>query len=202
MISERGRFREVRRRRYNPLMATFALLTAEEYLRLPENGCPTELVRGRIVPMNVPNFRHGKICARLASLLTHYAEEHQLGHVLCNDAGVVTQRDPDTVRGPDVSFYSYARIPKGAEPGGYPGVVPEIAIEVRSPTDRWAKILGKVSEYLTAGVDLVYVIGGQSQSIFAYTADEPSTSLGIDDEVAFPAPFDGLRLPVRRVFES
>lgn len=184
-------------------MATIeVLLTAEEYLRLPDDGCPTELVRGRIVPMNVPNFRHGKLCARLAMLLAYYSEERQLGHVLCNDAGVVTEREPDTVRGPDVSFYSYARVPKGADPAGYPDVVPEVAIEVRSPTDRWAKVLEKVSEYLKAGIELIYVVDAQSQSVFVYSPDRPNAILGGDDELTFPPPLDGLRIPVRRLLEA
>ena len=185
-------------------MATIeTLLTAEEYLRLPDgDGRPTELVRGRIVTLNLPNFRHGKFCARVSRLLGNYAEEHGLGHVLCNDAGVVTQRDPDSVRGPDVSFYSYFRIPKGAEPAGYPKVMPEVAIEVRSPTDRWAKILEKVSEYLNAGVDLVYVVDAQSQSVVGYTADQASVTLRDEDLLTFPPPLDGLRITVRRVFDA
>ncbi|HEX7446832.1 MAG TPA: Uma2 family endonuclease [Pirellulales bacterium] len=182
-------------------MATIeSLLTAEEYLRLPDNGCPTELVRGRIVTMDVPNFRHGKLCALLGRLIGNYADEHQLGHVLTNDAGVVTERGPDTVRGPDVSFYSYTRVPKGADPAGYPSVVPELAIEVRSPTDRWPKVLTKVSEYLNAEVDLVYVVDPQSQSVFAYSADQPGTVLGRDDELTFPPSLSGLRIAVRRLF--
>lgn len=183
------------------MATTETLLTAEEYLRLPDNGCPTELVRGRVISMNIPSFRHGKLCARVAGPLWHYANQHQLGHVLTNDSGLVTERGPDTVRGPDVSFYSYSRIPKGADPAGYANVAPEVAIEVRSPTDRWPKVLEKVSEYLNAGVDLVYVVDAQSQSVFAYTDDQPAKTLGIDDELAFPPPLDGLQMPVRRLFE-
>lgn len=183
-------------------MATIeTLLTAEEYLRLPDDDDrPTELVRGRIVTLNLPSFRHGKFCARVSRLLGNYAEEHDLGHVLSNDAGVVTQRDPDSVRGPDVSFYSFSRVPNGADPTGYPSVVPEVAVEVRSPTDRWAKILEKVSEYLNAGVDLVYVVDAQSQSVIGYTADQASVTLQGDDELTFPPPLGGLRISVRRVF--
>jgi Uma2 family endonuclease len=184
------------------MATTEMLLTVEDYLRLPDNGCPTELVRGRIVPLNVPNFRHGKLCNRLGRLLGNYADEHNLGHVLNNDAGVVTERAPDTVRGPDVSFYSYSRVPQGADPTGYPNVVPEVVIEVRSPSDRWAMVLAKVSEYLNAGVDLVYVVDGQSLSVFAYTADKPNATLSDDDELTFPPPLDGLRFRVRRLFEA
>lgn len=183
-------------------MATIeSLLTAEEYLRLPDDhDRPTELVRGRIETLNLPNFRHGKLCNRLGRLLGNFAEQHDLGHALNNDAGVITERDPDSVRGPDVCFYSYSRIPKGADPAGYPAVVPEVAIEVRSPTDRWAKVLEKVSEYLNAGVDLVYVVDAQTQSVIAYTADQASITLRGDDELTFPPPLDGLRIAVRHIF--
>ena len=40
-----------------------ARLTAEEYAKLPDRGVPTELVRGRVIEMNVPAPRHGQICA-------------------------------------------------------------------------------------------------------------------------------------------
>jgi hypothetical protein len=36
--------------------------------------------------------------------LSHFLEDHQLGDLLCNDAGVITQRNADTVRGADVAF--------------------------------------------------------------------------------------------------
>lgn len=176
-------------------------MTAEEYLELPDNGCPTELVRGAIVRMNIPNFRHGKLCTAVSSPLWQYAKLHQLGHVLSNYSGVITERNPDTVRGPDVSFYSYSRIPKGADPAGYANVAPEIAIEVRSPTDRWAKVLAKVSEYLSAGVEVVYVVDAQSQSVLVYRDDQPGTPIGKDAEWIFPPPLDGLRIPVRELFE-
>lgn len=152
--------------------------------------------------MNVPNFHHGKLCNRIGRLLGNYADEHNVGHTLNNDAGVITERSPDTVRGPDVSFYSYRRIPKGSTPSGYPNVVPEVAVEVRSPSDRWPKVLEKVSEYLNAGVDLVYVVDAQSQSVFAYTADQPVATLSGDDDMTFPLPLDGLRIRVGRLFDS
>lgn len=151
--------------------------------------------------MNIPNFRHGKLCGRVAVPLGYYVQQHDLGHLLCNDSGLVTERDPDSVRGPDISFYSYSRIPKGNDPAGYANVAPEVAVEVRSPTDRWPKILEKVSEYLNAGVDLVYVIDAQSQTVFAYSTDQPGTPLGLDAEMTFPPPLEGLRIPVRDVLE-
>ena len=83
---------------------TTSLLTAADFSRLPDPGYPQELVRGVVVDMPPPKFRHGKVCNRVANLLTTFVDEHELGHVLGNDSGVVTERHPDTVRGPDVYF--------------------------------------------------------------------------------------------------
>lgn len=176
------------------------LLSADEYARLPENGVPTELVRGRIVTMNVPSFRHGVLCTRIGQLLANYVRDHDLGYVLCNDAGMVTQRDPDTVRGPDVSYFSYSRIPKGAPPDGYPDVAPEVVFEVRSPGDRWAKILERVSEFLAAGVIIVYVVDAKKESVRAFDADDPGRTLREGEDLTFPAPLNDLRIPVRELF--
>lgn len=182
-------------------MATIdTLLTAEEYGRLPDNGRPTELVRGRIVELNMPFFPHGKLCSRIGHLLQSFLDDHDVGHALTNDSGVITERDPDTVRGADVAFYSYSRIPKGADPAGYPAVTPEVVFEVRSPNDRWPKILGKVSEYLDAGVLLVYIVDPEDNTVTAFDADRPGRTLRGDEELTFPAPLAELHVPVRRLF--
>lgn len=183
------------------MLMSDGLLTVEEYLDLPDLGCPTELVRGRVVALPLPGFLHGVLSARLGGLLDRFVDEHKLGHVV-NRSGVITERSPDTVRVPDVSFYSYSRIPKGTSPAGYAPVAPEIALEVHTPTDRWPNVPRRIAEYLNAGVDLVCVAAAKSRSVFAYTADRPPMPLGLDAEITFPPPLDGLRIPVRQVFES
>ena len=97
------------------------LLTAEQFGTRPDPGYPEELVQGRIVTMRPATPRHGQICGEANRLLRGHVDRHDLGHVLCNDSGVITERDPDTVRGADVSFYSYARVPRGQDPQGLPG---------------------------------------------------------------------------------
>ena len=72
------------------------LMSADEFWALPDSDRPMELVRGRIVYLNMPGPRHGQICARVVRILDRFIEEHDFGHVLCNDSGVVTDHDPDT----------------------------------------------------------------------------------------------------------
>src|SRR5437660_1434888 len=141
------------------------LLSIDEYLKLPDDGTPTELVRGRVVRMPLPFPYHGLLCNRIGRIIGNYVEDNGLGWVLSNDSGVVTERDPDTMRGADIAFYSYGRIPKGPFPQhAYLTVVPELVVEVRSPSDRWPKVLAKMTEYLNAGVTVVCVVDPDSQT--------------------------------------
>jgi Uma2 family endonuclease len=184
-------------------MATVeTLLTAEEYQRLPDNGRPSELVRGRIVEMNIPAPRHGYFCGKVVQIIGRHSEDHDLGRVVSNDAGVVTEHNPDTVRGPDVCFYSFARLPRGPLPEGYLNVAPEAAFEVRSPTDRRSEILAKVAELLRAGVIAVCVLDPQTETVTIYREDsEPDRVLRGDAEFGLPDILPGLSVPVRRFFE-
>ena len=180
---------------------TPTLLTAEEYLTMPDSGERSELVRGRIETMNMPGFRHGKVCVRIAVILTKYADLHDVGQVVGNDSGVQTEHDPDTVRGADVAFYSYARLPRGTVPQGYPEVAPEIVFEVRSPWDRWREIQGKVSEYLNANVLAVCVLDPATETLTLYRADEGPQTLQGGQELTFPGILDEFRVAVREFFE-
>ncbi|MBX6312093.1 MAG: Uma2 family endonuclease [Isosphaeraceae bacterium] len=122
------------------------MLTAEEFGRRPDPGYPEELVRGRIVAMPSPKPRHGEVCGRqVVYLLRRFLEDNDLGRMLSNDAGIITERDPDTVRGAEVAFYSYARLSKGPWPDRYPDVAPELVVEVRSPNDRWRDLYTKIT---------------------------------------------------------
>ncbi len=112
-------------------------------------------------------------CARLVDSVGNFADDEDQGRVMTNDAGVVTEHDPDSVRGPDLSYYSYKRLPKGPLPEGYLDVVPEAAFEVRSPSDRWTETLDKVKELLGAGVLVICVLDPRTESITVYDNDNP-----------------------------
>ena len=177
------------------------LITAEEFGRMPDDGRRTELVRGRVIELPPPRMRHGQVCGLVSFHLMTHARANDLGHVLINDTGVVTEHDPDTVRGADVAYFSFARLAKGRLPAEYPTVPPELVIEVRSPSDRWRDILAKVAEYLEAGVLVVCVLDPESRAAHLYYPDQPNRTLGPDDELTFPECLPGFRVVVRSLFE-
>ncbi len=142
-----------------------ALLTAEEFGQRPDSGPPEELVQGKVIRMTPPDRRHGYVCLKAGTIscFAIWAEEHGLGRVMSNDSGVITERDPDTVRGADVAYYSYDRLPRGPLKAGYGPEVPELVFEVRSTHDRSRDVLEKVLEYLDAGVLVVVVLDPELQ---------------------------------------
>ena len=177
------------------------LLTAEEYGRLADDGRVTELVRGRIVELNRPFTSHGYLVYRVAMLLGQFVDQHRLGRIVTGDAGVVTQRDPDTVRGPDVAYYSYQLIPPGPLPDEYWPASPELVVEVRSRNDRWKDVLQKVAEYLSANVLTVVVIDPVPKRVHLYAADNEATIVNSTDLLTFPDVLPGFEVVVDRLFE-
>jgi Uma2 family endonuclease len=183
-------------------MATVdTLLTAEQYALLPDLGRPTELVRGRIVEMNPPGPWHGYVCNKIGRLYGNYVDDRNLGRVMSNDAGVITERGPDTVRGADICYYSYQRLPKGELPLGYVDVVPELIFEVRSQYDRWIDMLRKAAEYLNAGVLAVCLVGPMRKRVMVCEEEEMPRILSADDVLILPEVLPGLEVPVARFFE-
>lgn len=176
------------------------LLTAEEYFELPDDELRTELVEGRVISMNMPGCRHGLLCNRIGRLIGNFADERHLGRTLNNDSGIITRREPDTVRGADVSFYSYARVPKNEVPIGYAGASPEIVFEVVSPSNTRRKITVKTGEYLNAGVNVVCVVDPAYKTVNLHFPDQPTKELEGEALLTF-VDLPGFNLPVSKLFE-
>lgn len=176
-------------------------LTAEEYANLSLSE-RTELVRGEVVEMNQPRPRHGLVCRNVLRALDGFVRDNDLGYVFPNDTGFITQRSPDTVRGPDTSYYSYARMPKGQLPESYSTIAPELAFEVLSPTDRWRDVLEKVVEYLDAGVLAVCVLDPQRETAHVNPLETAGSMLSREDNLTFPEVLPGFSTRVADLFTA
>jgi Uma2 family endonuclease len=177
------------------------LMTAEQFGKRPHPGYPEELVQGRVVAMRVPDRLHGYVCGKSDRILGNFVDGHSLSRVLSNDSGVITQRNPDTVRGADIAYYSFARLPKGPLPTGYGPEVPELVVEVRSAGDRWREVLEKVSEHLNAGTLVVVVLDPEPQIAHVFSADEPPRRFGADEELILPGVLEDFRVRVGQFFD-
>ncbi len=181
------------------------LLTAVEFwefTQLPVNSDKQfELVRGEVIELPSPTKPHGRVCANALFALESYARRTARGYTVGNDAGVVLERDPDTVRGPDVSFYLESESLREMDQK-YSVSIPELVVEVQSPGDRQLKLARKIAMYLENGVKVVWIINfeerfasihrlGKSPEVF-----ECGQTITIEELPVFSCPVDDLfRMP-------
>ena len=95
-------------------MPPVAFQTAQDLLRFREPGKTAELVRGMLIVREPPGTGNGARAERLTLRVGAFVERHDLGQVFAQDTGFKIERDPDTVREPDVAFVA-------REAGAHPG---------------------------------------------------------------------------------
>lgn len=159
---------------------------------------PGELVKGRFIAMPPTGHPHGTIEANIARDLGAFIKQRGLGKVMSGEVGIITQRDPDTVRGADVVYMSNERLSK-AQTDGYLDVAPELVIEIISPNDRWTDINEKIGEYLACGVVAVWIIDPRTQRVTSYGHGREVLVYGIDDVLAAPDILPEFALPIREL---
>ena len=178
-------------------------MTGDEFFRLHGGESNVELVRGYVRRLPMPGGRHGEVCSKANYYLTQYAMEKGTGRVLGNDSLIRTGENPDTHRGVDVCFISYARLAKDQPtPAGPLLFAPDLVVEVRSPTDRTGEVQVKIGEYLLAGVPVVLVLDPKIEAATIYRDDEELPQRRHNgDELTLPDVLPGFAVPVRKFFE-
>lgn len=178
-------------------------MTAEEfyeYVHRPENQDKWfELVRGEVIELPPPGKPHGVVCGNVAWVLGSYVRQHRKGYVTSNDSGVILERDPDTVRGPDVAIYDDAKKFEEVHPK-YGEVAPRLAVEVLSPNDRADRITRKMTEYLRNGVPLVWLIDPAARIVTVYRPDGPPYEVKETEELTGNHVLPDLRCKVADFF--
>jgi Uma2 family endonuclease len=178
------------------------LITAEEFARMPDppDGSKQELVRGVIVTMTPPGFRHGVCQNKVAFLLTAHVLATRCGRVTV-ETGMVTERDPDTVRGPDVAFWSIERLPLDQTPEVYPEVAADLCVEILSPSNTPHETHEKVREYINRGVRLVWVVDPEDHTVTVYRQPGEGRLLWDDATLTGEDVLPGFQCRVAEFFE-
>ena len=181
------------------------LLTADEFFDwviLAENQARHyELERGKVVEVPRPGERHGLVCGNVVTMLNLYVRKRRKGYALSNDSGVILERDPDTVRGPDVMYFEKGKPYDQMNPKFAEGV-PTLAVEVWSPSDRIGKVTRRVREFLKAGVRLVWVVDPEARDVTVYRSGEDAYVVEEAQELTGDDVLPDLRCPVAEFFFS
>ena len=178
------------------------LLTAEEFARLPNpiDGSKQELVRGEVVTVPPPNFVHGTVQSNVSFALTAFARQTKGGRVTV-ESGVVTDTGPDTVRGPDVAYWSFERLPADQVPVVYANVAPDLCVEVKSPSNTPARTTKKVGEYFGCGARMVWVVDPEERTVTVYRKAGDGRVLWEDATITGEDVLPGFTCPLTEFFQ-
>ena len=182
-------------------VTTEKLLAADDLHHLYSQGVRGELIRGVLCKTMPTGVRHGQVVVNLTILLSGHIKPSRLGSVVASDVGFLLERDPDTVREPDVAFISAQSLPLDSVVTGYFDGAPDLAVEVISPSDSAQEVYHKARMWISFGVPLVWVVDPETRTIEVHRPNQPLLSLTDHDTLDGGKVLPGFTCPVRDVFD-
>lgn len=125
----------------------------------------------------------------------------RLGRVGGSDTGVLLERNPDTVRELDGYFISAERLPLDFSPRGYYEVVPDLVVEIRSPSDSLREFNEKVAMWLSEGARLVLAIFPDTRTARVHRPDSSTLDLNEGDTFDGEDVLPGFSCRLRDIFD-
>jgi Uma2 family endonuclease len=143
-----------------------------------------ELVNGERVEMPPMSIRAVTVVSRLTTFLNAFALKNRLGEVFSEMLiQVPLPEDEDRNRRLDIFFVSASKLataaPEDLEANAW-DVVPDLAVEVTSPTDRAEDQREKVVEYIHLGVRYVWEVYPKLQVVDVYDSTGLVRTFGPD----------------------
>ena len=178
------------------------MLTADDLLRLDAEGIRGELIRGVLCETMPAGIEHGTIVMNLGMALGNFVKPRKMGRLAGSDSGVWLERDPDTVREPDLAYFSYERMPPGVRVPGYAETPPDLVVEVVSPSDSVREVNDKAFMWLGHGVRLVWVVHPDTRTVDVYRGGRAVTTLTEDDSLDGLDVLPGFACAVGEVFDD
>jgi len=163
-----------------------------------------EVVFGKRVEMTPMSFHATKLAFRIAHKIATFLEDHHLGETVTETLfRLPLEVDPFRNRRPDAAFVSYERWPQGS-PEPYRDnawdVVPDLAIEVVSPSDRVNDLMDKLAEYFEVDVRTVWVVHPRQRLVYVYDSLHSARGFGINDTLDGGRVLPGFSLPLKQIF--
>ena len=169
-------------------MSTKILMDVEEYLRTSFDGSDCEFLDGEIVERNMGELPHGDVQLTLSRLLWRLRKT--LGIRVVTEIRI--QFSPRRYRVADIAVWRNDNIGTGI-----PTVAPFLAVEILSPEDRMVRMLPKIQEYLSIGVEYVWVIDPQEKAALSYSREHPEGAVVTTLRTKNP----GIEIPLESAFD-
>ena len=160
------------------------------------------LIDGELTVSMSPGYLHARIASEIARLMGNFVVERDLGDVTV-ESGHFPPLDRRTLLLPDVAFISKARVP-APDLERYAPVMPDLAVEIISPSQSQVQARRKAKVYLRHGAAMVWLVHPAEKNAEVWTAgndDMPkSETIDLDDELSGGTVLPGFTLTLKRLF--
>ena len=129
-------------------------------------------------------------------------EGARIGRAFSGDPGIWIERRPDTVRAPDIAFYSAERLASDVSIPGYAEIVPDLAIEVVSPNDTVTEVNDKARMWVASGVKLLWVVWPRWRTVEIFRPGENVVELSGDAILEGQDILPGFSTPITEIFDA
>lgn len=182
------------------------LMTAEEFLRLPDDGIERELIDGEVRErgMAVRNRWHTFVEAQIVFALEGWRRTQKLprGTLHSGEVGSLLFRNPDHVVGIDVAYFPPEASEKRSEETTLLDGPPLLAVEILSPSDLHEDVSEKVRKYLLAGVKLVWVVDSDFETVTVHRNDAQPQLFNNEQHLTGEPYLPGFLVPVASLFRD
>jgi Uma2 family endonuclease len=182
------------------MATTEKLLTAEEFERLPDDGKLYELIDGVLREISNLTMWQGEVEVNLAMRLHTHVRNRVLGRVSIGKVAFTVRRNPDRVRAADIAFIRQERVPSLEARQHIMEVVPDLVVEILSKHDTVAEIHEKIEDWLTAGVQMLWVVDPFRHTVTIYQPGHDPVLLGERATLHGDPIVPGFRCAVAEIF--
>ncbi|MDE2946770.1 MAG: Uma2 family endonuclease [Chloroflexota bacterium] len=182
--------------------------TADDVWQLEQQPLnPTEkyyLIDGELMIKMAPAQHHASAASELSRHLGNFVAERGLGRVL-TECGYHPAGDRRTVLLPDVAFEA---MPRASQPplATYVPYMPDLAVEIISPSQTLAQVRRKAEVYLRHGAAVVWLLDplAKTAEVWRRGADDAPVVERIagDGDLTGGDILPGFRLPLARIFSN
>jgi Uma2 family endonuclease len=138
------------------------------------------------------------VACNIAGLIWEFLQKNPIGTVYSSDVGIALPNG--NVRSPDVTYVSTAKLPEGRSPETFGEVIPDLAVEVLSPSDSLKELGRKIGEFLENGVPIVWLVDPGRQTVTIYRSLSETQQLTSKDTIMAEAVLPGFSVSISRFF--
>jgi Uma2 family endonuclease len=172
----------------------YTLAEFHAFCELPENkNRLLELVGGEIVE-KVASFTPSKVAMRIGRFIGNFADS--IGYITGADGSYMLAEGYELM--PDVGYISKLRLPE--EPERQVKGPPDLAVEVKSPSDSKRELRLKAEDYLRFGTQIVWLVFPEEQRVEIYVPNQDVRELSINDSLDGGDVLPGFTLAVKDIF--